>query len=216
LNTYCLLLVGLVVSAGATEGPLPQPTADFHFGLWSFLHRVPLSEDEPAWQVESEGIFAVPDLESDDEFTGMLWFRLPPPPPPVAVHHYIRPEPRPLCAAPAPLDVQLFGTALEFDTRRFPGDSALTEFPTCPLDPVIAVLLGDPSPQTKQDAWQTMALIGVTGAIHTLRHANGDGPRGGRFRRIADITDDLLQPDDESQPFKQVRPPFFFTWGINY
>jgi hypothetical protein len=215
LNTYCLLLLGLVASAGPNEGPLPQPTADFHFGLWSFLHRLPLSEDEPAWQVESEGIFAVPDLESESEGerSGLLWFRLPSP---AVVHRHIKPEPRPLCAAPSNLDLQLFATALESDTRRWPGQNALGELPTCPLDPVIAVLLGDPTPQTKQDAWQTMALIGVTGAIHTLRHANGDGPRGGRFRRVADIADDLLQPDDETQPFKQVRPPFFFTLGINY
>jgi hypothetical protein len=215
LNIYSLLLAGFVASAGPSDVPLPQPQADFHFGLWSFLHRLPLSEDEPAWQVDSEGIFAVPDLESDGEGerTGMLWFRLPPP---AVVHRHIKPEPRPLCAAPSNLDLQLFATALDADSRRWSGQNALGELPTCPLDPVITVLLGDPSPQTKQDAWQTMALIGLTGAIHTLRHANGDGPRGGRFRRVADIADDLMQPDDETQPFKQVRPPFFFTLGINY
>src|SRR5262249_20543943 len=144
---------------------------------------------------------------------GMLWFRLPPPAP---AYRHIKPEPRPLCAAPSHVDLQAFGIGLETDSRRWPGESALGELPTCPLDPLITVLIGDPSPQTKQDAWQTMALIGVTGAIHTLRHLNSDGPRGRHFRHVADIADDLLQPDDETQPFKQVRPPFFFTLGINY
>lgn len=208
MNICCLLLLGGAVGWTGDSAP----AGEFHYGFASSVYEFPLCEEMPAWLPDPDSVFALPSSATDDtERRGLLWFRLPPP---VPVRRHIKPEPQPFCARPATFDAP-FPIDPESYMRRWAGETTLNELPTCPIDPLLTVLIGDPTPQMRQDAWQAAALLGATSAIHVLRHLTSES-RGRGFRRAADITDDLLQPDNESAPFKQVRPPLFFTLGVNY
>lgn len=86
------------------------------------------------------------------------------------------------------------------------------EIPTCSIEPVLSLVAGDASPQTRQDAAQSLALMGVTGAAAAFHRA---GPAR-TLHQIAGASNDLLQPDDETTPMKKSRPPLFFTVGFGY
>ena len=86
------------------------------------------------------------------------------------------------------------------------------ELQTLPLNPVLELLSGNGNSQTKDEAYQTLTLFGLHGMTRLLRTTSHTGGRG--FRRAADFTDDLLQPDEEFQRGK--RPPYAFGLEFKY
>jgi len=82
----------------------------------------------------------------------------------------------------------------------------------CPLNSVLQLASGDSSPQTRDDAFKNLGLFGLTGMAQLLRRTGGPGS----LHHVGDVTDDLLQPDDESAATKRVRPPFAFGLEWRY
>jgi hypothetical protein len=86
---------------------------------------------------------------------------------------------------------------------------------TYPLNPLFDVLSSGTA-QNRQDALQTLGLMGVSG-LAQMMHAMGGGCGGHHgFHQMADLTNDLLQPDDDSQQDKRIRPPFAFGLEWKY
>ena len=86
---------------------------------------------------------------------------------------------------------------------------------TCPLNPLLELLAGNDCAQTHQDAFQTLGLMGLTGMVHMVRRGDDSGSNHA-LHHMADLTDDLLQPDEESQQTKRVQAPFVFGWECKY
>jgi hypothetical protein len=96
--------------------------------------------------------------------------------------------------------------------------NGLGEIPTCSLNPVINFLTGAKNSSHDDDAFETLAMMGMTSAIHILRRMGGDSSSHAEmhFHRSADFLDDLLQPDEDVMRARQVRPPCFFTLGYRF
>src|SRR5205807_1258067 len=88
------------------------------------------------------------------------------------------------------------------------------ELQTLALNPVFDLLAGNSSAQSNQEAYATLGLLGLTGMTRIMHGVtNGSGGRH-PFRHVADFTDDVLQPDDETPRGK--RPPFIFGLEWKY
>jgi hypothetical protein len=87
------------------------------------------------------------------------------------------------------------------------------ELPILPLNPVFDLVTGNTSERTTDEAYQTLAMFGLSGMTWIMR---GSGHTGGRrgFQRAADFTDDLLQPEEEMQ--RSRRPPYAFGLEFKY
>lgn len=108
---------------------------------------------------------------------------------------------------------------LDLTSPPFRSNTGIGELPTCSLNPVLNYLGGDNSSRCRDDAYQSMTMLGLNSAIHILRGMAGSMPRGDyqyHFHRSADFLDDMLQPDDDSTRAKQVKPPCIFTLGCNW
>lgn len=107
------------------------------------------------------------------------------------------------------------GDKLDVGLDRPPLNNTLLprEVPTCSIEPVLSLLAGDASSQARQDAAQSLALMGVTGAAAAFHRA---GPGARTLHQAAGVTNDLLQPDDETTPMKKSRPPLYFTVGFGF
>jgi len=87
------------------------------------------------------------------------------------------------------------------------------ELQVLPLNPVFDLLKGNTAAQTNDVAYQTLTLLGLSATSRLMRGLGGAGGRHG-FRRAADFTDDLLQPDEELQ--RGRRPPYVFGLELKY
>src|SRR5262249_36858597 len=93
------------------------------------------------------------------------------------------------------------------------GDSKVpSEVPTYALNPVLDLLKGNSTPQTDQDAYQTLGLLGITGMVHMMRSINSNPGGKHTLRHVADFTDDLLQPDEEAYRGKRLPYIFGLEW----
>jgi hypothetical protein len=84
---------------------------------------------------------------------------------------------------------------------------------TVPLNSVFELLKGGDNSQARSEAYQTLGLLGLSGMTRIIR---GSGHPGGNtgFHRVADFTDDLLQPDEEAQRSKRL--PCAFGLELKY
>ena len=87
------------------------------------------------------------------------------------------------------------------------------EVQTLALNPVFDLLRGTASSQREDEAYQTLGLMGITGMARLMRGLSNSGNRSG-FRRAADLTDSVLQPDEEAQYTR--RPPYAFGLEVKY
>jgi hypothetical protein len=105
-------------------------------------------------------------------------------------------------------DSKLITSELQRSSAVAPG-----ELQTLPLNPVFDLLKGNASSQTEDQAYQTLGLMGLTSMARLMHGLGNSGSRRG-FRRAADVTDDLLQPDEEAQYTR--RPPYAFGLEFKY
>jgi hypothetical protein len=89
------------------------------------------------------------------------------------------------------------------------------ELEICPLNSAIQLATGNADPQTREEALKSLGLFGITGMAQMMRRIGSPGGSGG-LHHLGDITDDVLQPDDESQLAKRVRAPFAFGLEWKY
>jgi hypothetical protein len=76
-------------------------------------------------------------------------------------------------------------------------------------------LAGDHSDQTRQDAFQALGLMSLTGMAHMMRHGDGSGGNHG-MHMVSGLADDLLQPDDVPLQTKRARAPCAFGLELKY
>jgi hypothetical protein len=87
------------------------------------------------------------------------------------------------------------------------------EVPTLPLNPVFDLLNGTANSSTQDEAYQTLGLMGLSGMARVMHGIGNTGSRRG-FHQVADVTDDILQPDEEAQ--RGRRPPYAFGLEWKY
>ena len=94
-----------------------------------------------------------------------------------------------------------------------PGNGIVPgELPIYSLNPVLDLLKGNSNSQTNQEACEALGLMGLTGMARMMRGlGTGSGSRH-RLNHVADLTDDLLEPDEEAHRGKRLPPVFGLEW----
>jgi hypothetical protein len=86
------------------------------------------------------------------------------------------------------------------------------ELPTYSLNPVLDLLKGNSCSRTDSEAYGTLGLLGLTGMARMMRGiSSGSGSRH-HLHRVADLTDDLLEPDEEAHRGKRLPSVFGLEW----
>lgn len=88
------------------------------------------------------------------------------------------------------------------------------ELPTYSLNPVLDLLKGNSLSQTNQEAFETLGLLGLTGMARMMRGIGTSSGSRHRLNHVAELTDDLLQPDEEA--YRGKRPPCVFGLEWKY
>lgn len=86
--------------------------------------------------------------------------------------------------------------------------------PNYALNPVVELLTKEGTPQTRQDAFQTLGLVGLSGMVPLLHRAGNGSGASRNWHRMGDAAEDLLQPDDQMASRRLNRAPF--TFGLEW